>query len=670
MQRERPEQARRSSTRPRLHPKQLQRARRKRRRKRAAWVQRRAARVRTAAMQLPIIGAHNLSSMQCTTAQLSLLNKGLKFTPTAFATPKQIDSNTAAALRAFERSIRLRHLHGLESQPPDGIAARYWTHAHEFHVPKPSYVPPRASLAVESFLADVRSALETAARTGSSPDWQAASRQHTRPNLSKEERAALLALRAVEDKDRTVIIKPADKNLGLTIMDKSWYEGEMDRQLGDPSCYAPVPPGEWDETLRGVRAQLWQCVHTWQQYGIVPESTAAYMLLGESKCTLPDIYLIPKIHKTPVKGRVICPSHSWVTTNVSTWLAAELNELVRHQPTVLMDARELIRELQGMTVSRDAVLVTFDVESLYPNIDTAVAVSNVGSFIDHSLKRQCVEELLTFVMQNNYFRFRDKTYHQTHGTAMGTAVAPPYANLDLARFETGLLSERLEQPTLYKRFIDDGFIVWEGSENELQQLLHAWNTRRPRIRITFEISRLEVHFLDLRIWKDMDCAEDRLPLVVSTYEKPMNKYLYIPLLSMHRVSVLRGFIRSRLLNFVVTNTYEHDFLVMRAKLWVRLLRRGYTPQFLTPIFAAVSFDLRREYLTPKPAATQSKGRAALFMQLDTFTGGMANVRGIIDTVYAKHATSPEVQAVLDSAAPMVVYKRGRSLASALVNAKH
>lgn len=667
---ERPEQARRSSKRPRLHPKQLQRARRKRRRKRSAWVQRRAARLQTAASNLPIIGAHNLSSMQCTAAQLSLLNKGLKFTPTAFATPKRIDSNTQAALRAFERSIRLRHMHGLEPEPAHGIAARYWARAHKFHAPKPSYNPPRASPAVESFLAEVRSALETAARVGSSPDWQAASRMHTKPNLSSEERAALQALRGVKDEDRSVIIKPADKNLGLTIMDKTWYDGEMERQLGDPNCYALVPADRWGRVLMGVQSQLWRDVHTWMQYGILPQNTAEYMLAGHSKCTLPDIYLIPKIHKTPVKGRVICPSHSWVTTNVSKWLAAELNELVRHQPTVLMDARELIRELEGMTVSRDALLVTFDVESLYPNIDTAVAVPNVGSFIDQPLKRQCVEELLTFVMRNNYFTFRGATYHQTHGTAMGTAVAPPYANLDLARFETGLLSQLTTQPTLYKRFIDDGFIVWEGSESELQQLLNAWNTRRHRIRITYEISRLEVHFLDLRIWKDLDCADNRVPLVVSTYEKPMNKYLYIPFMSMHRLSVLRGFIRSRLLNFVVTNTYEHDFLVMRAKLWVRLLRRGFTPQFLRPIFAAVSFDLRREYLAPKPAVAQGKGRAALFMHLDTFTGGMANVRGIIDTVYARHNSSPDVQAVLDAAAPMIVYKRGRSLASALVNAKH
>ena len=94
-----------------------------------------------------------------------------------------------------------------------------------------------------------------------------------------------------------------------------------------------------------------------------------------------------------------------------------------------------------MTVSRDALLVTFDVESLYPNIDHAVARKNIASYFPaDSAQQTCIIEFLDFVMNNNYSKFRDQYYHQRHGTAMGTSVAPPYANLDLACIETAVIA--------------------------------------------------------------------------------------------------------------------------------------------------------------------------------------------------------------------------------------
>ena len=49
-------------------------------------------------------------------------------------------------------------------------------------------------------------------------------------------------------------------------------------------------------------------------------------------------------------------------------------------------------------------------------------------------------DLIRMIPPVNNFSFNDKHYLQTHGTAMGTKMAPSYANLFLAKFETDSLT--------------------------------------------------------------------------------------------------------------------------------------------------------------------------------------------------------------------------------------
>ena len=92
------------------------------------------------------------------------------------------------------------------------------------------------------------------------------------------------------------------------------------------------------------------------------------------------------------------------------YLADVLNDTCyRLYPQVLPDSRTLVRELEGSTVGRNAFLVTFDVDSMYPSIDNAGAVPACA----HAAA-QCgyhggmVDALLSFVMQNGYCQFDGK----------------------------------------------------------------------------------------------------------------------------------------------------------------------------------------------------------------------------------------------------------------------
>ena len=468
----------------------------------------------------------------------------------------------------------------------------------------------------------------------------------------------------------SIIIKPADKNLGLTVMDKSWYDNEMARQLNDSRYYRTVANECMTDVTHTLQYRLRNIADRWLHSKAIPYNLYEYIMQGKDFTKPAHIYLIPKIHKPKLAGRVICPSHSWITTRVSTWLAAELNEIARQQPTVLFDSRQLIRMLHGMKVSRDALLVTFDVESLYPNIDHTIARESIASYFPQgSAKRECILEFLDFVMQNNYFTFRDQYYHQIHGTAMGTSVAPPYANLDLACMETDIMSQFDTKPRIYARFIDDGFMIWEGNRETLMKLLHAWNSHRPNIRITTDISEFQCHMLDLVIYKDMMCMGNQVPIYVRTYEKPMNKYLYIPFSSFHSRAVLKGFIKSRLINYVVTCSMEQDFITMREKFKQRLLDRAYPVRFLNTVFDTVHYSDRHALLfSPKPQETTST--LNIFADFTNVTAKHLNLNAIVQRVHADFSHHPDIQQMTGGTDPLVVYKKGRSLQRILVNAKH
>ena len=109
-------------------------------------------------------------------------------------------------------------------------------------------------------------------------------------------------------------------------------------------------------------------------------------------------------------------------------------------------------------------------------------------------------ELLEVVLTNNHFEFNDTYYHQVSGTAIGTKLAPSYANLFMNKFEEKYVYTYPLQPILWKRFIDDIFshlAIW----NEFTLGIHKpFEHSTFTIKFTREILPTEIPFLDLIIY--------------------------------------------------------------------------------------------------------------------------------------------------------------------------
>ena len=80
------------------------------------------------------------------------------------------------------------------------------------------------------------------------------------------------------------------------------------------------------------------------------------------------------------------------------------------------------------------------------------------------------------------FTFNGDHYLQTGGTAMGTSLAPNYANLFMDRFETKALAGFPLKPLTRKRFIDDCFMVWTHGEESLKTFIEYLNSLQSQSR--------------------------------------------------------------------------------------------------------------------------------------------------------------------------------------------
>jgi hypothetical protein len=484
--------------------------------------------------------------------------------------------------------------------------------------------------------------------------------------------------------DTDIVIKPADKNLGLVILDKSWYIGECNRQLADTGTYRLVSEEETTTVLSTLQQELSDILEqlSWR---LNDSQVLEYLRASlATHTTLPSLYLLPKIHKLPVvsvenlhqlKGRPIVASTAWVTTPASAWLADILNTTCfKRFPQVLPDSRTLIVDLESTLVARDSLLVSFDVESMYPNVDVNLAVTACMQIMPPHL-RPLVRVLLSWVMHGNYFQFEGKVYHQIQGGAMGTPCMPPVANIHMAYWvEDPLRSSAVYWPRLYRRFIDDGFMVWEQDRASLMTFLDSLNAALPTIKLTWEVADTSIAFMDLIISKDLsDPSATMVPLSVSTFQKPHNLYLYIPRASFHKPHVFKGFVHGELLRYAVTNTTVEGFEHMKHLFLQRLIDRGYPKVWLATVFASVLHEHRHLHLQRTRERHQRAPRqpvAPVFVAEDGAIEASHSLSKVVNEVYARHAHCQELCAVMcDASRVTVTHRKCPSLASHLVRAR-
>ena len=83
-------------------------------------------------------------------------------------------------------------------------------------------------------------------------------------------------------------------------------------------------------------------------------------------------------------------------------------------------------------------------------------------------------------------------------------MAPSYANIFKGELEKRLLKDALVKPSLYRRFIDDIFCIFEVPETQLIEFIEYMNEAHPTIKCTADYSEESAIFLATRVHVDQE----------------------------------------------------------------------------------------------------------------------------------------------------------------------
>ena len=547
----------------------------------------------------------NLSSFQLTPAMISLLSKGLNFCPTPgepdrYMLRKDLDKfhvNLRRKLffsRSFDSTLPLATT--LDDSLLDPQSSNQVDPFEHFKFKNPSSWCPKGPPPLETMITVNEHLLNSYPLQ--SPFHQ---------NLSLAEKEALAEL----TKAPNIVIKPADKGSAVVIQNRLDYVREGLRQLSDPNFYM-LSPTDLTHVHNDLVHKLVSKLHT---DGEIGDKCKKYLCIDNVKT--PQLYLLPKIHKNklPVPGRPIVSANNSPTERISQLADHFLQPLLPHTRSYIRDTTDFINHIEALApLSANSILCTVDVASLYTNIPNHEGISACEQMLSQHRPRglkpsnSSIATLLEYVLYMNNFDFNDLHYLQIGGTAMGTKVAPSFANIFMADFEDKWVYNYPLQPTIWLRYIDDIFMIWDHGEDTLQAFLHHLNTCHKTIKFTSETSTTEVNFLDTTVKVDQNRT-----VYTDLYCKPTDSHNYLLYDSAHPKHLKDSLPYSQLLRIKRICTKPEDFERNAIFIATHFKRRGYPADLIEEALLKVYGLGRVDLLHPPNTISQPSEMDKLFL---------------------------------------------------------
>ena len=227
-------------------------------------------------------------------------------------------------------------------------------------------------------------------------------------------------------------------------------------------------------------------------------------------------------------------SKKYSTERLSYFVDYHLQPSVDKLPSFVKDTNDFLNKLLTIgNFSANSLLVTLDVSSLYyTNIPHNEGINACERFLRTSshktIPTSTLCDVIRMILTMNNFSFNDNNYLQIHGTAMGTKMAPSYANLFLGFFEANALKNAPFQPHTWLRYIDDIFMIWTEGLDNLKIFIDYLNNIHSTIKFTSSHSFTNVPFLDVNVSLTNDGN-----ISTDLYTKPTDKHQHLLYSSCH-----------------------------------------------------------------------------------------------------------------------------------------
>ncbi|GES84136.1 reverse transcriptase (RNA-dependent DNA polymerase) domain-containing protein [Rhizophagus clarus] len=412
-----------------------------------------------------------------------------------------------------------------------------------------------------------------------------------------------LSLQRVYDfiRDNKLLVILADKNLGLTIVDKDWYHEHMQKHITNTSYFEEL---DINDTTAGVVRIVdgdldWKPFFTKWEYNLRKLVKERYGKAQAGRdfmdayfdwdaAVFPQPYGLIKLHKQPPKLRYITPVVGWMNKKVAVYVVGFLQPYVEKCKWILASSTQLINLVEAdisnrLLVSQNKSLWvgTFDVQDMYNQIDYREALQIIYDFakeegwVDSKNKKHWnfVLNLVHWVCQTAYITYDGHFYKQIRGLPMGSPLSPVIANLFMAGVEdkaTKALEsyyETVSTTLAYYRYLDDIIIIAtshtvriddsEGCsplEEDAGALLCEISKAVVESSIAFDYTGdawrngESVEYLDLRLM--VNSRNGKKWLTTSVFDKPTNLHIYTDPSTWYPMSYVYNWIQGENIRYI------------------------------------------------------------------------------------------------------------------------
>jgi hypothetical protein len=467
-----------------------------------------------------------------------------------------------------------------------------------------------------------------------------------RYNLTKGERKAIESLSSRDD----IIITLADKGGAVVIIDVENYLEEANRQLNNQNFYAQLthdPTGDHADIIN-------ETIKSFVKEKLLSDKLGK--LLKQTSPKTPNMYFRPKVHKTDIPGRPIVSSINSHSSKISHFVDIHLQPIISEIKSHIKDTTDFINRIEKIkTIPENTILVTMDVKSLFTNIPHTEGINAVATALekmnDNTVSTRVLIKFLSLVLHLNNFEFNGHNFLQKKGASMGSKSSCSYADIFMDAFESKHIYPRIRNQNLcYYRFVDDLFMIWTGSEENLLKFFKEINNVHESIKFDCKYSFHSINFLDTTVFKN-----NTKSLSTRLFTKPTDRPAYLHSNSYHPKSLIKNIPYGQALRAKRICTEEKDLKQALDTLKANFQKRGYKEQLINEQFSRISQKQRTELLTYKEDPGTNKIK---FMT--TYNRNLPNIKTTIDKNWDILQTNERLANIFKDK-PILTFKRNKNL---------
>lgn len=309
--------------------------------------------------------------------------------------------------------------------------------------------------------------------------------------------------------------------------------------------------------------------------------------LTDSAVDFSKLYGLIKVHKNGLPTRPIVSACNSPGFKLSKWLTNVLQNNFGVKGYHVKNSLEVVNRLNGLTISADEEMVSFDVVSMFTSIPISLILSIISesnniTVDNHIFYKPLLMDMLSFLLTDcAIFQWNNKIYKQIDSLAMGSPLSPILANIVMTRIMNLVIPKLKISPKILCIYVDDSFCIINKESTNL--MLIELNKFHKNIKFTIEKENNgKLAFLNLNI------SHQNGSVITNWYRKPFASNRLLNFFSSHNRSTIINtavsFIKNVLLlsnaNFFASNKNLLEQILMDncfpTSLILNLLHSHYT----------------------------------------------------------------------------------------------